>query len=203
MKKKTISILIFPTLLVLASGCFLYFHSPKEEETYSVADSEYKCTGYARMTSEEIVQSLTLEQKAAQMVMPAVYNVDPDDMKDNDYGSILSTVGSIDAASWRSLVDEYQNAALLSDAGIPYLYGQDDVHGVNYCVNAVYFPHNIGQGAAGDEELAYQVGLITADEAKLCHMLCPSFDHRYAIVHQLLVPDFQCRRQGRLLLDLF
>ena len=38
-------------------------------------------------------------------------------------------------------------------------------------LNAVYFPHNIGQGAANDEELAYQVGLITADEAKLCHML--------------------------------
>ena len=42
---------------------------------------------------------------------------------------------------------------------------------MNYCLNAVYFPHNIGQGAANDEELAYQVGLITADEAKLCHML--------------------------------
>ena len=92
-------------------------------------------------------------------------------MKDNDYGSILSTAGSIDASSWRSVVDEYQNAALLSDAGIPHIYGQDDVHGVNYCLNAVYFPHNIGQGAANDEELAYQVGLITADEAKLCHML--------------------------------
>ncbi len=123
------------------------------------------------MRPEEIVASLSLEQKAAQMVMPAVYNVDPDQMKENDYGSILSTVGSIDAASWRSVVDEYQNAALLSDAGIPYLYGQDDVHGVNYCLNAVYFPHNIGQGAANDEELAYLVGLITADEAKLCHML--------------------------------
>lgn len=123
------------------------------------------------MRPEEIVASLSLEQKAAQMVMPAVYNVNPDQMKKNDYGSILSTVGSIDAASWRSVVDEYQNAALLSDAGIPYLYGQDDVHGVNYCLNAVYFPHNIGQGAANDEELAYLVGLITADEAKLCHML--------------------------------
>ena len=72
------------------------------------------------MSPEEITASLSLEQKAAQMVMPAVYNVSPNEMKKNDYGSILSTVGSIDAASWRSLVDEYQNAALLSDAGIPY-----------------------------------------------------------------------------------
>ena len=105
------------------------------------------------------------------MVMPAIYNVKVKQMKDNDYGSILSQEDHIGAAAWRSLVDKYQNAALLSDAGIPYIYGQDDVHGVNYCQNAVYFPHNIGQGAANDEELAYQVGLITADEAKLCHML--------------------------------
>ena len=172
MKKKLISILLLLMILVSAAGC-INGDSPKEEEgkKYSIEGSEYKCIGYASMSPEEIAASLSLEQKAAQMVMPAVYNVDPDDMKENDYGSILSTVGSIDAASWRNLVDEYQNAALLSDAGIPYLYGQDDVHGVNYCLNAVYFPHNIGQGAAGDEELAYQVGLITADEAKLCHML--------------------------------
>ena len=173
MKKKTISVFLFLAMLVSTAGCVSGGDSlkAKKAEKYSVADSEYRCTGYASMTPEEIVAGLSLEQKAAQMVMPAVYNVSPDKMKENDYGSILSTVGSIDAASWRSMVDEYQHAALLSDAGIPYLYGQDDVHGVNYCRNAVYFPHNIGQGAANDEELAYQVGRITADEAKLCHML--------------------------------
>ena len=127
--------------------------------------------GYASMTPEEIVSRLTIGQKAAQMVQPAVYNVTVDDMRANDYGSILSTVGCIDAYSWRQTVDGFQQAAIESEACIPYIYGQDDVHGVNYCKDAVYFPHNIGQGAANDEELAYQVGLITADEAKLCHML--------------------------------
>ena len=169
MKKKIVSILLLLTMLASSVSC-INGNSPKAEE-YSVSGSDHKCIEYASMSPEEITASLSLEQKAAQMVMPAIYNVSPNEMKKNDYGSILSTVGSVDAASWRSLVDEYQNAALLSDAGIPYLYGQDDVHGVNYCINAVYFPHNIGQGAADDEELAYQVGLITADEAKLCHML--------------------------------
>ncbi|SNU04996.1 beta-glucosidase [Lachnospiraceae bacterium] len=173
MKKKPIYILLILAVLISVTGCFSKDNSQKAVETkkYSVADYDYKCTGYASKSPEDIVAGLSLEQKAAQMVMPAIYNVESDKMKDNDYGSILSTVGSINAASWRSVVDEYQNAALLSDAGIPYIYGQDDVHGVNYCLNAVYFPHNIGQGAANDEELAYQVGLITADEAKLCHML--------------------------------
>ena len=173
MKNKAIFIFLLIVMLVSAAGCFSNgnFLKPKKTEQYSVAGSGYKCTGYASKSPEEIVAGLSLEQKAAQMVMPAIYNVRPDKMKENDYGSILSTAGSIDAASWRNVVDEYQNAALLSDAGIPFIYGQDDVHGVNYCINAVYFPHNIGQGAANDEELAYQVGLITADEAKLCHML--------------------------------
>ena len=90
------------------------------------------------------------------MVQPAVYNITEDDMKNNDYGSILSTVGCIDSDAWCETVDGFQNAAIESEAGIPYIYGQDDVHGVNYCRDAVYFPHNIGQGAANDEELAYQ-----------------------------------------------
>lgn len=132
---------------------------------------DYKYRWYASMSPEEIVSTMTLEQKAAQMVQPAVYRITEDDERKNDYGSILSTMSCIDEASWRDLVDGFQQAAIESEAGIPYIYGQDDVHGVNYCLNSVYFPHNIGQGAANDEELAYQVGLITADEAKLCHMM--------------------------------
>lgn len=126
---------------------------------------------YAEMSPEEITASLTLEQKAAQMVQPAVYMLSESDMKANCYGSILSKSSSVTYTEWQSIVDGYQQNAVLSDAGIPYLYGQDDVHGVNYCDGAVIFPHNIGIGAANDPELTYQMGLATADEAKLCHML--------------------------------
>ncbi|MBE5825840.1 MAG: glycoside hydrolase family 3 protein [Butyrivibrio sp.] len=179
MKRKSILVLIVLAILVAIAGFFIISHFPKGDEAGKesnnsatpVTDATYKYTEYASMSPEEIVASLSPEQKAAQMVMPAIYNVSVKQMKDNDYGSILSQADHVDAATWRSIVDEYQNAALESDAGIPFIYGQDDVHGVNYCLNAVYFPHNIGQGAANDEELAYQVGLITADEAKLCHML--------------------------------
>lgn len=51
---------------------------------------------------------------------------------------------------WKSLIRDYQRAALSSEAGVPFIYGQDDVHGVNYCRGAVLFPHNIGLGAAND-----------------------------------------------------
>ena len=181
--KKTLSLLLPLALLLSTVSCADKTSEISEKDTAPVATSaetttkaEIKFDGpkyktYAAMSPEEIVAALTLEQKASQMVQPAVYNITNDDMKASDYGSILSTMGCIDSHSWRETVDGFQQAAIESEAGIPYIYGQDDVHGVNYCRDAVYFPHNIGQCAANDEELAYQVGLITADEAKLCHMM--------------------------------
>ena len=126
---------------------------------------------YTGLTAEEITAKLTLEQKASQMVQPACYNVENSEMKNFCYGSILSQGAHLDAYGWRDYIARFQQAALESEAGIPFIYGQDDVHGVNYCAGAVYFPHNIGLGAADDEELMYRIGKITADEAKLCHML--------------------------------
>ena len=184
--KKAIALLLPLALLASTVSCSMESKKSSSEEskatsgTTSAAETTTKTEvefdgpkyqTYASMTPEEITAQLTLEQKASQMVQPAVYNITEDDMKNNDYGSILSTVGCIDSDAWCETVDGFQNAAIESEAGIPYIYGQDDVHGVNYCCDAVYFPHNIGQGAANDEELAYQVGLITADEAKLCHMM--------------------------------
>lgn len=126
---------------------------------------------YAGMTAEEITAQLTLEQKASQMVQPACYNLSVLEMQHLCYGSILSQGESLNASGWRNFTAQFQQAALESEAGIPYIYGQDDVHGVNYCAGAVYFPQNIGLGAADDEDLMYRIGKITADEAKLCHML--------------------------------
>lgn len=177
--KKALSLLLGLTMLASVAACSQNppsagnGSSGAQEQTTAPEDENdgYRYEKYASMSPEEIVAGMTLEQKANQMVQPAVYNISEDDVRENDYGSILSTAGCIGAAEWRKKVDGLQQAAIESEAGIPYIYGQDDVHGVNYCLDAVYFPHNIGQGAANDEELAYQVGLITADEARLCHML--------------------------------
>ncbi|MCQ2522052.1 MAG: glycoside hydrolase family 3 C-terminal domain-containing protein [Lachnospiraceae bacterium] len=126
---------------------------------------------YAGMDVEDILASLTLEQKAAQMVLPAIYETSPQEMKEYCYGSVLSKSESLTYDRWVSTVDEFQAAAIDSPSGVPFFYGQDDVHGVNYSAGTVLFPHNIGMGAANDPELMYEIGLITADEAKLCHMI--------------------------------
>lgn len=138
--------------------------------TDSTAKALDKCK-YVGMSADEIVDSLTLEMKAAQMVQPAVYNVDKKRMRENCYGSILSSYEALEYDKWQELIDGFQKEALLSEAGVPYLYGQDNVHGANYAFDTVIFPHNIGLGAANDPELMYKVGQITADESKLCHTL--------------------------------
>ena len=130
------------------------------------------CT-YEGMTADEILTKLTLEQKICQMIQPAVYEINTDLMEEYDFGSVLSKTDGeyLGGAEWKNLILDYQRAALSSKAGIPFIYGQDDVHGVNYCKGAVIFPHNIGLGAANDEELMYQIGAATADEAKIAGML--------------------------------
>ena len=126
---------------------------------------------YAKMTPKQIVEEMTLEQKAAQMVQSIAYMTSDEEMQDKCYGSVYGDAGMYSSAEWRELVDGFQQGAVDSETGIPYIMALDDVHGLGYCRDAVYFPHNIGQGAANDEGLAYQVGRITADESKLCHLM--------------------------------
>lgn len=123
------------------------------------------------MSASEITSLLTLEEMAAQMLQPGCYNVSDSMMEEYDYGSILSKAANLNSEEWMDYIRSFQEAALKSESGIPFIYGQDDVHGVNYCRGAVIFPHNIGIGAANNKELTYQMGLAVADEAKLCGML--------------------------------
>ena len=177
--KKIIALLLGITMIMSFAACAkepsVSMTSGTVSETTEISEAPYDFMyqKYADMTPEEIVACLTVEQKAAQMVQPIQYKIadDPDAMRNNCYGTIYADEGMLTAEEWRALSDGYQKEAVESEAGIPYLLAQDDVHGVGYCINAVYFPHNIGQGAANDEELAYQAGLITAEETRMCHMV--------------------------------
>ena len=75
-----------------------------------------------------------------------------ENMSKYDYGSILSKIAGFGEEDWLEVTDMFQTQAVESETGIPMIYGNDDVHGVNFCENAVLFPHNIGLGAANDEE---------------------------------------------------
>ena len=95
--KKAIALLLPLALLASTVSCAekkpnSSSDTATESEIEIASDSTVKDHGpkyqrYASMTPEEIVGELTLEQKANQMVQPAVYNITTEDMKANDYGS--------------------------------------------------------------------------------------------------------------------
>ena len=131
-------------------------------------------SNYAAMTPEEICASLSLEQKAAQMMQPTIYNVSPSRMKKTDYGSILSRIDDWPMPSdteWMGIVTDYQKFAMESDAGIPFVYGNDSLHGVNFASGCVIFPHNVNIGAAYDVELTEEYGKLVGSDIAHTGML--------------------------------
>jgi len=164
MRRRVIA-LLFAVILVV-TGC----NSTASKVSESKSSTE---SAESNQSVEAIMARLTIEQKAAQMVQGAVYNITESSMNTNDYGSMLSTFGNsfLNASSWKTLILKYQKSALTSKAGVPYIYGNDAVHGVNTCTGTVIFPHNIGIGAANDTDLSYQMGVAVANEAKLTGML--------------------------------
>lgn len=150
-----------------AAGTETALATEEPVETVLDADIELDLNHYAGMTAEQIVASLTLEQKAAQMVQGALYNLDYNSMEEYGYGSVLSHYDDVpgpSVAEWRAITDAYQDAALSSPAAIPMLYGNDSVHGVNFTGGCVIFPQNINIGAAHDVELTETYGTIVASE---------------------------------------
>lgn len=159
------------TFMLALTGCMgAQTNNVGQTEVSTSAESDSKISS---TSVEDILGRLTLDQKAAQMVQGAVYNIPDNMMKENCYGSILSTFGenSLNASEWKEMILKYQKEAMSSEAGVPYIYGNDAVHGVATCEGTVIYPHNIGIGAANDKELTYQMGLAVADEAKLTGML--------------------------------
>ncbi len=122
---------------------------------------------YDGMSAEEIVDTLTLDQKAAQMVEGAIYCISDAQMQQYDYGSVLSKFDELPNPTdqeWKEIVNAYQRDALSSEAAIPYIYGQDSVHGVNYASGSVIFPQNINMGAANDPALMKEYGALVGSD---------------------------------------
>lgn len=178
--KKSKIMSIFLILLISLSGCNNKTQNSTgttieiSEETSEEVSEANDASNKEDIDLNEIVGEMTIEEKAAQMVQGAVYNVSHDQMKEYNYGSILSTFGAnriLNATQWKELVISYQEDSLQSESKVPFLFGNDAVHGVNTSDGTVIFPHNIGIGAANDEQLTYEMGVAVANESKLTGVL--------------------------------
>ncbi|HEX7419212.1 MAG TPA: glycoside hydrolase family 3 N-terminal domain-containing protein [Thermoanaerobaculia bacterium] len=123
---------------------------------------------------DELMRKMTLEEKVAQVIQPAISNVTPEDVRQYHFGSILNGGGGwpgdvhkVTAKDWLAKADAFYDASMDTSTGkqaIPVIWGADAVHGHNNVVGATLFPHNIGLGATRDAALVKRIGEITADE---------------------------------------
>lgn len=119
---------------------------------------------------KQLMDTMTLQQKVGQMIQADTRSINPQNVKDNYIGSILSGGGAAPstgntAKDWAERLDEFQKAAI-DGFGIPLLYGVDAVHGNNNVKDATIFPHNVGLGQANDTELMKSIAQITAKEMR-------------------------------------
>lgn len=119
---------------------------------------------------KDLLSRMTLDEKVGQMIQPERHTATADDVKNYYLGSVFSGGGNVPLSNtptgWCDMTDAYQKAAMSTRLQIPFIYGVDAVHGHNNLYGATIFPHNIGLGAANDEELVYKIGQITAEEVR-------------------------------------
>jgi beta-glucosidase len=146
----------FVFIMILLIAC-------SQKGTESINESEFNDR------VENLINKMTIDEKIGQMVQVDVLALtDENDLKNLAIGSILSGGDSdpadISPTGWANLYDRLQSIALQSRLKIPIIYGIDAVHGNNNVYGAVIFPHNIGLGASGNEDLVRKVSEITAVE---------------------------------------
>jgi beta-glucosidase len=143
--------------------------TPITEAHTTWTTEELTTTGQDDFVSD-LLASLSLREKASQMVQAERASITSEQVTQFGIGSILSGGGSHPTAyndsvdTWYNMYSAYQTAALNSSSGIPIIYGIDAVHGNNNVYGSTIFPHNIGLGMANNPELMYQISKATAEE---------------------------------------
>lgn len=129
-------------------------------------------------TPEALLARMSLERKVAQIIMPDIGSITPQDMRRYRFGTILNGGNSgpygndkAPAADWLKLADEYWQASTAplpgGEPAIPALWATDAVHGHANVIGATVFPHNIALGATGDVDLIRRIGAATAAEIEV------------------------------------
>lgn len=124
---------------------------------------------------DALLARMSLERKVAQLIMPDIASITPEDVRRYRFGTILnggnSGPGGNDLApapAWLKLADAMWEASTAplpnGEPAIPALWATDAVHGHNNLGAATIFPHNIGLGATRDAALMQRIGQVTAAE---------------------------------------
>lgn len=135
-------------------------------------------TESAATSPEALLARMSLERKVAQIIMPDIGSITPDDVREYRFGTILNGGNSgpfgndkAPAADWLKLADQYWEASTAplpgGEPAIPAIWATDAVHGHANVIGATVFPHNIALGATGDPDLIRRIGAATAVEIEV------------------------------------
>lgn len=117
---------------------------------------------------DDLLGRMSLAEKIGQTTLIEKNSLTPADVTNYLIGGVLSGGGGAPPSNtpeaWRTMVTDYQAAALATPLGIPLIYGVDAVHGHNNVRGATIFPHNIGLGATRNPALVEAIGRATAAE---------------------------------------
>ena len=125
---------------------------------------------------QALLNTMTIEQKVAQVIQPEIRDVTIEDMRTYGFGSYLNGGGAFPnndkhatPNDWVALAEAMYQASIddsVDGISIPTMWGTDAVHGHNNVVGATLFPHNIGLGAMNDPALITQIAEATAKEVR-------------------------------------
>ena len=177
---KALFILLSPMFIF---GCSQAGNSVDKETTHEVEvnktiwpklEVEVKQDAAIESKIVEILSTMTLAQKVAQMIQPEIRDITPEDMRKYGFGSYLNGGGAFPdnnkhatPQDWINLAEQMYQASIddsLDGSTIPTMWGTDAVHGHNNVIGATLFPHNIGLGAANNPELLEKIAQVTATE---------------------------------------
>lgn len=163
----------------LLAGCAKPpLQSAASEAGEPMISAESRQAERASLSLEKLLARMSLERKVAQLVMPDIASITPEDVARYRFGTILnggnSGPGGNDKAlapEWLALADAYWDASTAplpgGEPAIPALWATDAVHGHANIIGATVFPHNIALGATRDPDLIRRIGEATAVEIEV------------------------------------
>lgn len=145
---------------------------------------------------EKILSGMTLEEKVGQMCEVTFETIAPGNKKNvakDDKSTKTLAGGYISAPALDKVFGEYKVGSILNtpagkavtpkewaeiqrvlnstsefQAGVPQIFGLDQIHGASYTLGSTLFPQEISQAASFNKEIPYRIGQITAYETRAC-----------------------------------
>ncbi|MBP5771918.1 MAG: glycoside hydrolase family 3 C-terminal domain-containing protein [Bacteroidaceae bacterium] len=134
---------------------------------------------------ERALADMTLDEKIGQMCELTIDVITDQSVQDSivlneetlktvfgkyKVGSILNVPKGVAQKPevWSRLIRRLNQLSMENCAGVPQIYGVDQIHGASYTWGATLFPQEVGQAASFNRAIPYRISEITAYESRAC-----------------------------------